>query len=261
MQRRSRPVLAIVLLLLLGTVATLAQSGSAIPVGTSVQVRITEKLSSETANVGQQFHGVLAAPITANGKTLFPKGASVTGEAVNLERSGRLSTPGELHLTLKSIRSGGRTYTVSVQTLMVKGNSHTKSNVTKIGGGAGLGALIGAIAGGGKGAAIGAGVGAAAGTGVAAGTGKQPAEVQSEAALAWTPNAPIMTAPQPVRSGTDRSFDYDRRSRGHYDRDDDDRYQSRRQDRDGDQGGDYDGRGPSGFSDSELSYHRELCCR
>jgi len=251
MQRRSRPVLAIVLLLLLGTAATLAQSGSAIPAGTSVQVRITEKLSSESANVGQQFHGVLAAPITANGKTLVPKGASVTGEVVNLERSGRLSTPGELHLTLKSIRSGGRTYTVSVQTLMVKGNSHTKSNVTKIGGGAGLGALIGAIAGGGKGAAIGAGVGAAAGTGVAAGTGKQPAEVQSEAVLAWTSNAPIMTAPQPVRSGTDRYSDDDRGSRGHYDRDDDDRYQSRRQDRDGDQGGDYDGRGPSGFSDSE----------
>ena len=58
MQRRSRPVLAIVLLLLLGTAATLAQSGSAIPAGTSVQVRITEKLSSESANVGQQFHGV-----------------------------------------------------------------------------------------------------------------------------------------------------------------------------------------------------------
>jgi hypothetical protein len=251
MQRCSRPVLAIALLLLFGTAATLAQSGSAIPAGTSVQVRITEKLSSETANVGQQFHGVLAAPITANGRTVFPKGAAVTGEVVNIERSGRLSTPGELHLTLKSIRSGGRTYPVSVQTLMVKGNSHTKSNVTKIGGGAGLGALIGAVAGGGKGAAIGAGVGAAAGTGVAAGTGKQPAEVQSEAVLAWTSTAPIMTAPQPVRSGTDRHSDDDRRSRGHYDRDDDDRYQSRRHDRDDDQGEDYDGRGPSGFSDSE----------
>ena len=252
MQRCSRPVLAIALLLLFGTAAALAQSGAAIPAGISVQVRITEKLSSETANVGQQFHGVLASPITANGRTLFPKGANVTGEVVNLERSGRLSTPGELHLTLKTIRNGGRTYPVSVRTIMVKGDSHTKSNVTKIGGGAGLGALIGAIAGGGKGAAIGAGVGAAAGTGVAAGTGKQPAEVQSEAVLAWTSNAPIMTAPQPVRSGTDRYSDDDRRSRGHHDRDDDDdRYQSRRRDRDDDQGEDYDGRGPSGFSDSE----------
>ena len=247
MRRYLKLTPAITLLTIFGTLMGWAQ----IPAGTSVQVRITEKLSSETATVGQQFHGVLAAPITANSRTVLPKGAAVTGEVVNIERSGRLSTPGELHLTLKSIRSGGRTYAVSVKTLLVKGNSHTKSNVTKIGGGAGLGALIGAIAGGGKGAAIGAGVGAAAGTGVAAGTGKQPAEVQSEAVLAWTSNAPITTAPQPVRSGTDRYSDDDRRSRGHYDRDDDDRYQSRRHDRDDDQGEDYDGRGPSGFSDSE----------
>lgn len=248
-----RPVLAIALLVLAATAVTWGQSGGAIPAGTSVQVRVTEKLSSETANVGQQFHGVLAAPITAHGRTLFAKGSAVTGEVTNIERSGRLSTPGELHLTLKNIRSGGRTYPVSVQTVMVKGNSHTKSNVTKIGGGAGLGALIGAIAGGGKGAAIGAGVGAAAGTGVAAGTGKQPAEVQSEAVLTWISDAPA-APPQPVRSGSDRYSDGDdRRSRGHYDRDGDDRYESRRHDRDDDQGEDedYDGRGPSGFSDSE----------
>jgi len=58
--------------------------------------------------------------------------------------------------------------------------------VTKIGGGAAAGAIIGAIAGGGKGAAIGAGVGAAAGTGVAAATGKKDAKVESEAVLTWT---------------------------------------------------------------------------
>jgi hypothetical protein len=57
--------------------------------------------------------------------------------------------------------------------------------VTKIGGGAAAGAIIGAIAGGGKGAAIGAGVGAVAGTGVAAATGKQPAELESEAVVTW----------------------------------------------------------------------------
>mgnify|MGYP003945718555 CR=1 FL=1 len=249
MNRSWKPFLAIALLILSAVAISMAQSGT-IPAGTSVQVRVTEKLSSESANVGQQFHGVLAAPITAKGRTIFPKGANVTGEVVNIERSGRLSTPGELHLTLKSIRSGGRTYPVSVQTLMVKGNSHTKSNITKIGGGAGVGALIGALAGGGKGAAIGAGVGAAAGTGVAAGTGKQPAEVQSEAVLAWVSDAPVATAPQgpQPRYGSDHRDGY--RDRDH-DRDNDDRYDSRRHDRDDDQGEDYDGRGPSGFSDSE----------
>ena len=185
MKRYFRRTFVIVLLAMLGNLTAIADMNARIPAGTSVQVRITENLSSETARVGQVFHGSLDAPVIANNKKLFPRGAYVTGEVVTVERSGRLSTPGELHLTLRTIRNGGRTYDVSVGTLVLKGESHTKSNVTKIGGGAALGAMIGAIAGGGKGAGIGAGVGAAAGTGVAAGTGKKPAEVRSETLLEW----------------------------------------------------------------------------
>jgi hypothetical protein len=74
---------------------------------------------------------------------------------------------------------------LSVEPLVIKGESHAKSNATKIGGGAALGAIIGAVAGGGKGAAIGAGVGAAAGTGAAAATGKRPAVVEPEAVLTF----------------------------------------------------------------------------
>ncbi len=162
-----------------------AQTYTNIPVGTQLQVRIIEKLSSEQASVGDQFHGTFAAPVVVNGRTLFSKGTDVTGEVTNVERSGRLSRPGELHLSLRTVRSGGRTYAIAADPFVIKGESHTKSNVTKIGGGAGLGALIGAIAGGGKGAAIGAGVGAAAGTGVAAGTGKKPAEVESPSLAEW----------------------------------------------------------------------------
>ena len=115
-----RSTFAIALCAMLGTWAMAAENVK-IPVGTSVQVRITEKLSSETANVGEVFHGSLAAPVVAKGRTLFPKGAIVTGEVVNLERSGRLSTPGELHLSLRTIRTGGRTYPVSVQPVVIKG--------------------------------------------------------------------------------------------------------------------------------------------
>ncbi|HEV2728799.1 MAG TPA: hypothetical protein VGV15_02105, partial [Terriglobales bacterium] len=58
-------------------------------------------------------------------------------------------------------------------------------NLTKIGGGAAAGALIGGLAGGGKGALIGTAVGAGAGTGVAAATGKQEAVVHSESTLTF----------------------------------------------------------------------------
>jgi len=57
--------------------------------------------------------------------------------------------------------------------------------VLAIGGGAGAGALIGALAGGGKGAAIGGGVGAAAGTAGAAATGKQDITISAETILSF----------------------------------------------------------------------------
>ena len=229
--------------MLLMTATALAQTYTNIPAGTPLQVRIIEKLSSEQANVGDQFHGTFAAPVVVNGRTLFSKGADVTGEVTNVERSGRLSRPGELHLSLRTVRSGGRTYAVAAGPFVIKGESHTKSNVTKIGGGAGLGALIGAIAGGGKGAAIGAGVGAAAGTGVAAGTGKKPAEVESEAVLTWVAANPPAGS---VMQGRERH------QANRYDEDDDDRpSRSGNRARSNNQNEDYDDQGPQEFSSRE----------
>ena len=88
---------------------------------------------------------------------------------------------------------------IHVEPLVIKGESHSKSNVTKIGGGAALGAVIGAIAGGGKGAAIGTLAGGAAGTGAAAATGKKPAIVESEAVLTFvTSSASAPATPPPA---------------------------------------------------------------
>jgi hypothetical protein len=230
-----------IMLLMVATAS--AQTYTNIPAGTQLQVRIIEKLSSEQASVGDQFHGTFAAPVVVNGRTLFSKGTDVTGEVTSVERSGRLSRPGELHLSLRTVRSGGRTYAIAADPFVIKGESHTKSNVTKIGGGAGLGALIGAIAGGGKGAAIGAGVGAAAGTGVAAGTGKKPAEVESEAVLTWVAADPPSGS---VMQGQER------RQASRYDDNDDDRpSRSGNRARSNNQDEDNDDQGPREFSSRE----------
>lgn len=164
--------------------------GGTVPQGTQVQIRMIDALSSATAKPGQTFRATLEQPIVVNGRTLFPKGADVSGEVLQAKSSGRLSAPGELQLALTRVSVNGASYPITVEPLMMKGESHTKSNVTKIGGGAAAGAIIGAIAGGGKGAAIGAGVGAAAGTGVAAATGKKDTTVASEAVLAFVTAAP-----------------------------------------------------------------------
>jgi hypothetical protein len=191
--KRSANILAICLLMVLSAAAqhnghprnpTVSPS-PAIPAGTQLQVRVIDNLSSANSQPGQVFHGTLSEPIVVNGKTLYAKGADVTGRVLDAKSSGRLSAPGELSLALTSVSDGTHTTKIKTDPFNIKGQSHTKSNVTKIGGGAAAGAVIGAIVGGGKGAAIGAGVGAAAGTGVAAATGKKEAVVESEAILAW----------------------------------------------------------------------------
>lgn len=186
-----------------------------IPAGSLVHVRITEDLSSETAQPGDTFHGVLENSIEVNGKTVYPRGAAVTGRVRAVESSGRLHHPGVLKLELIRVESGGKSSTLTTEPWLLKGKSHTKSNVTKIGGGAAAGAIIGAIAGGGRGAAIGAGVGAAAGTGVAAATGKQPATVESESLVTFTTVSPATatTAAAPVAAATPSSAkSYDKES-------------------------------------------------
>jgi len=189
-------------------------AASTIPAGTLVHVRITDELSSEEAQPGDTFHGVLENAIEVNGKTVYPRGSAVTGRVRAVESSGRLHHPGLLELELIRVESGGKSSTLSTEPWRLEGKSHTKSNVTKIGGGAAAGAIIGAIAGGGKGAAIGAGVGAAAGTGVAAATGKQPAKVESESLVTFTTvsSATSTTAAGPAAATASSPKSYDEES-------------------------------------------------
>ena len=186
--RVERKLAALFLLVMVPALA-LAQrrstSSVTIPAGTQITVRMIDKLTSETAQPGQTFRGSLEYPVTVNGKEVLPRGADVEGRVIAAHKSGRLSDPGVLELELTSVGSGSKKTEIATERFVIKGESHTKSNVTKIGGGAALGAIIGGIAGGGKGAAIGAGAGAAAGTGVAAATGKKNATVDSEAVLNW----------------------------------------------------------------------------
>jgi hypothetical protein len=192
MNRRHRTLMDSILLIMIALPATLvwAQKNLEIPVGATIRVRVVDRLSSEETQVGDTFHGTLDEPIEVNDKVLFPKGSDVMGRVTDVHRTGRLSEPGELDLVLVTVSSGTVAESVHVEPLVIKGESHTKSNATKIGGGAVLGAIIGGIAGGGKGAAIGTVAGAGAGTGAAAATGKKPALVDPEAVLTFTTSAP-----------------------------------------------------------------------
>jgi hypothetical protein len=173
----------IVLVVLMLAVTAVAQT---IPAGTKITVRTGSEISSGTAHVGDAFEGTLARDLVVKGATLAKSGSTVHGKVTAAKSSGRLHAPGQLSLRLTSVVAGGKRVTVRTSSYRTEGKSHTKSNATKIGGGAVAGTIIGALVGGGKGAAIGAAAGGAAGTGVAAATGKQEAVVHAESVITFT---------------------------------------------------------------------------
>lgn len=167
----------------------LVAAAQTIPAGTKITVRTDSQVNSGTAQVGQKFNANLTNDLVVNGKTLARAGAPARGKVTYVKPSGRLHAPGEVTLRLTAVEINGKMVALSTSAFRAKGKSHTKSNVTKIGGGAAAGALIGGLAGGGKGALIGSAVGAGAGTGVAAATGKEEAVVHAETAMTFTTTA------------------------------------------------------------------------
>jgi hypothetical protein len=137
-----------------------------IPAGTKLRVALLNAVSSDRSRPGDPFMASLTEPVIVNGKTILAKGTKVRGRVVGANESGRVKGRARLELTLTQIvREETRPVAVSTKSYTVVAESTKKRDAALIGGGAGVGAAIGALTGGGKGAAIGAAVGGGAGTG------------------------------------------------------------------------------------------------
>src|SRR5688572_1671027 len=157
-----------------------------VPAGTTVQVRTTEPIDSQTMD-GRIYRGVVESDVRdAQGNLAIPRGA--TAELVV-----RRDPDNDLVLDLDSVTVHGRRYGVDATRNRIGGgvdirNSGIGANretARNVGGGALLGAILGAAIGGGDGAAAGAAAGAAVGAGAQILTKGRRVNVPAETLLSY----------------------------------------------------------------------------
>lgn len=151
---------------------------SAVPSSVVLTVELSNRLSTDVSQKGDHFEARVVEPQSF-------AGAVVAGHLADVQRAGKAKGRALLQLGFEQIRMPGSSdwqqFSAQVTEVLgsqettgtsevdeeggVRGRSTTKDDVAKVGGAAGVGAIIGAIAGGGKGAVIGAVIGGGAATG------------------------------------------------------------------------------------------------
>jgi len=171
--------------------APTSPSGGLLPAGTNFVIRMVDAVDSERNRVGQTFRATLDQPVIVEGNQVIPRGNDVLVKLVDAQQSGKLTGKTELALSLQSVNVNGQMLDLNTETVKEDSSSRGARTAKVAGGTAALGAIIGAIAGGGKGAAIGAGAGAATGTGVELATSGQHVHVPSETRLTFVLDVPV----------------------------------------------------------------------
>ena len=157
------------------------------PAGTPLVVRLEQTVSAKNSNVGDSFSGVLAQSVVVGGVSVIRAGAPVTGVVTASKGQGRFKGSGDLAIAIKRVGD----YAVSTTAYEATTKGKGKRTAGFVGGGAGGGALIGGLAGGGKGALIGGLLGAGAGTAGAAFTGNKDITVPAESVVTFKLAEPI----------------------------------------------------------------------
>ncbi|HEV3151452.1 MAG TPA: BON domain-containing protein, partial [Acidobacteriaceae bacterium] len=108
---------------------------------------------------------------------------------------------------LTQIELKGQSIPVSTSAFSQQGKGRGKNTAVKTGGGAAIGAIIGALAGGGKGAAIGAASGGGLGAGVNAVTKGEQVKIPAETLINFKLQSPVsVTTSRSANGPAARSF-------------------------------------------------------
>jgi hypothetical protein len=162
-----------------------------IPAGSAIRVRLDQTIDSKRNRPGNRFTATLYGPVLIDGREAIPNGTRFSGHVTDAKSSGRFKGRAVIGLTLDSFTIEGEEYRIDTAADRRVSGRHRRRNFAFIGGGAGAGAAIGALAGGGAGAAIGAGAGAGVGATTAFFTGKKNVAIRAETILSFRLREPV----------------------------------------------------------------------
>jgi hypothetical protein len=168
-----------------------AQYKVTVPAGTRILIRTIDSIDSSQQKAGYRFTASLETSLQADNMMVAPRGTRVNGVLSSASSAGRMKGSSELGLELTDIVINGTSYPLLTSSYEIEGKGEGGNTAKKVIGGAGLGALIGGIAGGGKGAGIGALIGGGAGTAVASSKKGQQLSIPSESLLEFRLAQPV----------------------------------------------------------------------
>lgn len=131
------------------------QSTNDIPVGTEFDVRLSSALSSATSQVEDRFEATTMVDLRQGNRVVVPAGSVMRGVVSSVKKAGRIERTGSMTVAFDRLTVGSRSYPIRATVTGAIESEGIKGEAGKIGAGAGVGAVIGAILGGGKGALAG----------------------------------------------------------------------------------------------------------
>ena len=156
-----------------------------IPAGTGFPARLTEQLTSKTAQPGDRFQALLDQDLTSDGRVVVPRGSLLVGVVEDAVKGGRVKGRASLTVTLKELQVGDGRQELTTNRVTIQAGSSKKNDAKTVGVATGIGALLGAVLGGKSGAAIGATIGGGAGSARVLTSRGKPAVIEKEQLLTF----------------------------------------------------------------------------
>jgi hypothetical protein len=107
----------------------LVPSGTRLPEGTPISIRLQNALSSASSHAGDTFGATLDDAIEVDGQPLIAAGTPATGRVIEAKPASAPADPGYVRIVLVSLKVGDKTVVIYTSSIFAKGGSRDERDV------------------------------------------------------------------------------------------------------------------------------------